>query len=238
MKLDLLVFAAHPDDAELGVAGTIIKHVRQGYKVGIVDFTEGELGTRGTPEIRLSEAAAASEIMGLSARLNAGFKDGFFQNDETHQRALIRFIREFQPEVVIGNAVHDRHPDHGRAASLCSDACFLSGLRRIETEWGGQPQAAWRPKQVYHYIQDRYIKPDFIVDISDEWPMKKAAIQAYASQFFNLNNTEPESYISTKEFWDFVESRYREMGHIIGATHGEGFTVERTIGVDGLFQIR
>jgi bacillithiol biosynthesis deacetylase BshB1 len=235
MKLDILVMAVHPDDAELGCSGTIAKHVALGYKVGIVDFTRGELGTRGTADIRDAEAAESARILGLASRDNLRFRDGFFQNDETHQLELIRIIRKYRPDIVLANAIEDRHPDHGRAAQLATEACFYSGLRMIETQdESGQKQSEWRPRQVYHYIQDRYIEPDFVVDVSDYWDVKDAAIKAFSSQFYDPNSKEPMSYIAQPEFLDFVEARSREMGHKIGVTHGEGFTTERKMEVRDL----
>ena len=238
MKLDILVIAAHPDDAELGCSGTIAAHVAKGYKVGIVDLTQGEMGTRGTPEIRMEESAAAAKVLGLSARENLGFKDIFFKDDETHQLELIKVIRKYRPEIVLANAVSDRHPDHGKGASLATHACFMSGLRRIETQVDGVEQEAWRPKFVYHYIQNNYIEPDFIVDVSAYWDTKIASILAFKSQFFDPSSQEPASFISSPEFLPFVESRARELGHRIMTKYGEGFTVERYIGVADLFDLK
>ncbi|UBM58902.1 bacillithiol biosynthesis deacetylase BshB1 [Marinilongibacter aquaticus] len=235
MKLDILVMAVHPDDAELGCAGTILKHVAQGLKVGLVDFTSGELGTRGSGELRLKEAAESAKVLGLAARENLGFRDGFFKNDEAHQLKLIEVIRRYQPEILIGNAYEDRHPDHGRASALTTEACFYSGLRRIETvSIHGEKQEAWRPKQVLHYIQDRYLEPDFVVDISEFWEKKVESIRAFKSQFFDPNSTEPESYIANPQFLDFIEGRARDMGHKIGATFGEGFLSEKKMQVKDL----
>jgi bacillithiol biosynthesis deacetylase BshB1 len=219
MKLDILVMAAHPDDAELSCSGTILKHITAGKKVGIVDFTRGELGTRGTPEIRLQESADATKILGLHARENLGIRDGFFRNDEKTQLKLIEIIRKYQPDIVLANALVDRHPDHGKGAQLAIDACFLSGLRQIKTG----DLSAWRPAQVYHYIQDRYLEPDFVVDISAHWDQKEAAIRAFKSQFFDPNSTEPTSYISSPDFLNFIQARAMEMGHKIGVKYGEGF---------------
>jgi bacillithiol biosynthesis deacetylase BshB1 len=237
MKLDILVIAAHPDDAELGCAGTIAAHVDKGYKVGIVDLTQGEMGTRGTPENRLQEAFEAGEILGLSARENMGFKDVYFKDDEFHQLELVKVIRKYQPDVVLANAITDRHPDHGKGSSIASNACFMSGLRKIETQLNGTLQQPWRPKFVYHYIQNNYIQPDFIFDISGFWDKKVASILAFKSQFFDPNSKEPASFISSPEFLPFVESRAREFGHSIMVTYGEGFTVERSIGVNNLFDL-
>ena len=225
MKLDILVMAAHPDDAELSCAGTILKHIAAGKKVGIVDFTRGELGTRGTPEIRLQESADATKILGLHARENLGIRDGFFKNDEETQLKLIEVIRKYQPEIVLANALEDRHPDHGKGAQLAIDACFLSGLRQIKT--GDLP--AWRPTQVYHYIQDRYLEPDFVVDISANWDQKEAAIRAFKSQFFDPTSAEPASYISSPDFLNFIQARAMEMGHKIGVKYGEGFQSQKTL---------
>lgn len=237
-KLDILVLAVHPDDAELGCSGTIAKYISEGYKVGLVDFTVGELGTRGSGEIRLKEAEAAAKVLGLSIRENLYFRDGFFVNDETHQLKLISIIRKYQPEIVIANAVEDRHPDHGRAAALSTEACFYSGLRRIETkDSDGNAQSAWRPKNVFYYIQDRYIEPDFVVDITDFWDIKDKAIRAFESQFFDPNSKEPNSYISSPEFIQFVQARSQEMGHKIGVKYGEGFTKSKTLKAEDLFSI-
>jgi bacillithiol biosynthesis deacetylase BshB1 len=237
-KLDILVIAAHPDDAELACSGTIASQVAKGYKVGIVDLTQGEMGTRGTPEIRLQEASAAAEILGLSARENLGFKDIYFKDDEFHQLELIKVIRKYRPEIVLANAVSDRHPDHGKGSSLATHACFMSGLRRIETVVEGMVQEAWRPKFVYHYIQNDYIQPDFIVDITPYWDIKIASILAFKSQFYDPASQEPASFISSPEFLPFIESRSRELGHRILTKYGEGFTVERFIGVQDLFDLK
>ncbi|NDK54331.1 bacillithiol biosynthesis deacetylase BshB1 [Pontibacter fetidus] len=238
MKLDILVFASHPDDAELGCSGTIVAHIAAGKKVGIVDLTRGELGTRGTPETRLAESEAASQIMGLAVRDNLDFADGFFVNDKAHQLKVVQKIREYKPQLVIMNAIHDRHPDHGRGSQVVSEACFLAGLKMIETIGPeGEKQEAWRPKAVYHYIQDRYIKPDVIVDITPYWEQKLESIRAFKSQFFNPNDTSENTYISSPEFMEFLEARAKEFGHAIGVTYGEGFTVERHIGVKNLFDL-
>ena len=237
-KLDILVFAAHPDDAELGCSGTIASHVAKGYKVGIVDFTQGEMGTRGTPEIRLQEADASSKILKLSARENLGFKDVYFQNDEAHQLKMIEMIRKYQPEIVLANAVSDRHPDHGKGSNLASTACFMSGLRKIKTQLNGVDQEAWRPKFVYHYIQNNYIEPDFVIDITPFWQTKIDSILAFQSQFYDPSSEEPASFISDPEFLPFIEARAREFGHKILVKYGEGFTVERMIGSENLFDLK
>ncbi|MFM6913959.1 MAG: bacillithiol biosynthesis deacetylase BshB1 [Aquirufa sp.] len=230
MKLDILVMAAHPDDAELSCAGTIISHIAAGKKVGIVDLTLGELGTRGTPEIRLQESADATKILGIHARENLGIRDGFFRNDEETQLKLIEIIRKYQPDIVLANALEDRHPDHGKGAQLAIDACFLSGLRQIKT--GDLP--AWRPTQVYHYIQDRYLEPDFVIDITAHWDQKEAAIRAFKSQFFDPNSAEPASYISSPDFLNFIQARAMEMGHKIGVKYGEGFQSQKTLELKSL----
>lgn len=232
MKLDVLALGAHPDDVEMCCAGTLLASAAAGKKIGIVDFTRGELGTRGTPAIRAAEAAAASEMLGLSIRENLGLPDGFFRNDREHQLPLIQAIRRYQPDVVLANAIHDRHPDHGRGAELARDACWLAGLRMIETFGDdGQPQPPWRPRNVYHYIQDQYITPAFVVDISAHWPRKWAAILAYKSQFFNPASPEPETYLTSQAFSQFLEARARDLGHLVSAEFGEGFTVPRPVGV-------
>ncbi len=234
MKLHILAILTHPDDAELGCGGTLIKHARMGEKVGILDLTRGELGTRGTPETRLAEAAEAARIMGLAVRENAGIRDGFFRNDEEHQRLLLTYIRRWQPDIVITNAPEDRHPDHGRGAALVSDACFLSGLAKIETEWEGQKQKAWRPKRVLHLIQDRTLEPDFIVDISDEIETKMEAVRAYKTQFHDPNSGEPQTYIATSSFLEDIVSRDRLWGKRIGTRAGEGFISKNTPGLASL----
>lgn len=238
MKLDLLAISAHPDDVELGCAGTILSAIAKGKKVGIVDLTRGELGTRGTPEIRVQEASEAAKILGVHIRDNVGIPDGFFHNTPNCQLALIPYIRKYQPEIVLANALDDRHPNHGKGAKLIYDACFLSGLRRIETiNEDGKPQEPWRPKFIYHFIQDRYIKPDFIVDITPYWAKKEEAIRAFRSQFYDPYSQEPNSYISSPEFLSFLEARSKEYGHSIGVKYGEGFNTQRIIGVDNLWAL-
>lgn len=238
MKLDVLAFASHPDDVELGCSGTLIAHVQAGKKVGVADITAGELGTRGTPEIRAQESAAATAIMGLHARVNLGLADGFFRSDRESLLAVVKVLRTYQPQVVLMNAIRDRHPDHGRGSSLVSEACFLSGLKQIKTQQeSGEEQEAWRPQAVYHYIQDRYIEPDLVVDITDYWDTKLQTIKAFKSQFFDPDNTAPNTYISNPHFLPFIEARAREMGHKIGTVFGEGFTKERHLGVRNLFDL-
>ncbi|QHT72262.1 bacillithiol biosynthesis deacetylase BshB1 [Rhodocytophaga rosea] len=237
MKLDILAIASHPDDVELSCAGTLLLHKSLGHKVGVIDLTRGELGTRGTPETRKEEAAEASKLLSLDVRENMNFADGFFQNDRFHQMELIAAIRAYQPEIVLLNAIEDRHPDHGKGAQLEVDACFLSGLKKIITYRDNQLQEAWRPKAMYHFIQDRYIKPDFVVDITSYWEQKVAAIRAYKTQFYDPNSPEPNTYISSPEFVDFLSARAQEWGHSIGVKYGEGFTKARQIGVRNLFDL-
>jgi N-acetylglucosamine malate deacetylase 1 len=237
LKLDILAIAAHPDDTEISCSGTIAKHISLGYKVGVLDLTAGDLGTRGSVEIRLQESKNASDILGLQLRENLFMRDGFFMNDEEHQLKIIQIIRKYKPEVVLLNAVHDRHPDHGKGNKLAVDACFLSGLRKIET-WDAEEnlQEAWRPKAVYAYIQDQYIQPDFVVDISDFWDKKIESIKAFKSQFFDPDSSEPKSYISDINFLHFLEGRALDMGHKIGVKYGEGFTAYRSIEKKDLIQ--
>ena len=236
-QVDILVFAAHPDDAELSCAGTIMKHIAGGAKVAIVDLTQGELGSRGTIASRYEEAKAASEILGISYRENLKMADGWFEINEANKRLIIEQIRRFQPKIVIANALTDRHPDHGRGGKLVSEACFLSGLRKIETSWNGEKQMHHRPNAVYHYIQDYYIKPDFVVDVTDFVDRKIDAIKAYASQFFDPNSTEPATPISGEDFFDFIRARMKEMGRPAGMKYAEGFTVERFMGVENLLDL-
>lgn len=239
MKLDILVFASHPDDAELGCGGTIAKHTELGHKVAIIDFTKGELGTRGTPEVREKEASASAGILGIALRENLQLRDGFFQNDQESQLIVVRAIRKYQPRIILANAIYDRHIDHGKGASLAYDASFLSGLTKVETlDEDGNPQAAWRPEAVYHYVQSQFITPDFIVDISNQWETKMKAVKAFRSQFFNPESNEPETYISKPGFLKMVEARAIEYGHAIGAAYGEGFTVRRFPGVNSLFDLK
>ncbi|GEL10965.1 bacillithiol biosynthesis deacetylase BshB1 [Flavobacterium glycines] len=234
MKLDILAFGAHPDDVELGCAGTILKEVSLGKKVGIVDLTRGELGTRGSAEIRDQEASAAAQILGISIRENLNMKDGFFVNDEKHQLEVIKMIRKYRPDIVLCNAIDDRHIDHGKGSKLVSDACFLSGLMKIETELEGEQQIAWRPKVVYHYIQWKNIEPDFVVDITGFTEKKIEAILAYRSQFYDPNSDEPESPITSKNFFESLNYRSRDLGRLVGLDYAEGFTVERCLAVSSL----
>lgn len=233
-KLHILAIAVHPDDIELGCAGTLINHTEKGQKVGIVDLTMGELGTRGTPEIRYKEAQAAAKKMGVCVRENAHMADGFFKNDEEHQMKLIKYIRKYQPEIVIANALEDRHPDHGRAGKLIADACFLAGLRKVQTEFEGKHQQAWRPKRIFHMIQDRILEPSFIVDISKSFDKKMESIQCYKSQFHDPNSNEPITYIATQGFLDQIKYRDALMGKRIGTKYAEGFVCENIPGIKDL----
>ena len=237
MKLDILAFGAHPDDVELGCGATIAKEVSLGKKVGIVDLTRGELGTRGSAELRIIEANNAAEIMGVSVRENLGFCDGFFTNDKKHQLEIIKMIRKYQPEIVLCNAIDDRHIDHGKGSKLVSDACFLSGLIKIETELKGKQQEKWRPKQVYHYIQWKNIEPDFVLDVTGFIDKKTAAVLAYSSQFYDPKSTEPESPITSKSFMESMNYRARDLGRLIGVEYAEGFTSERYVAVENLSKL-
>lgn len=238
MKLDILAFGAHPDDVELGCGATIAKEISLGKKVGVIDLTQGELGTRGSVEIRYKEAAEAARILGIHARENLRFRDGFFVNDEQHQLEVIKMIRKYRPEIVLCNAIDDRHIDHGKGSKLVSDACFLSGLRRIETSIDGVEQEVWRPKLVYHYIQWKDIKPDFVVDVSDFMEQKLEAVMAYSSQFFDPNSKEPVSPIATKNFTESIEYRAKDLGRLVFAEYAEGFTVERYLAVNSLADLK
>ncbi|OIQ22065.1 MAG: bacillithiol biosynthesis deacetylase BshB1 [Flavobacterium sp. MedPE-SWcel] len=234
MKLDILAFGAHPDDVELGCGATVAKEISLGKTVGIVDLTRGELGTRGTAKIRDEESANAGEILGVSVRENLRFRDGFFINDEKHQLEVIKMIRKYKPEIVLCNAVDDRHIDHGKGSKLVSDACFLSGLRKIETSLEGQEQEAWRPKLVYHYIQWKDLTPDFVVDVTGFIDKKVESLMAYKSQFFDPNSNEPATPIATETFRDSIVYRAQDLGRLINSEHAEGFTVERYLAVSSL----
>lgn len=238
MKLDILAIAAHPDDVELSCAGTLMVHARQGLKTGIVDLTRGELGTRGTPEGRILEAQEACKVMGVDVRENLGLADGFFQNTREDQLKVVAAIRKFRPEIVLANAIDDRHPDHGRAAQLIRDSAFLAGLRKIETfDENGQPQQAWRPKQVYHFIQDRYSAPDFVVDISGVIDQKLEAIKCFKTQFLAEKDHEPQTYISSPEFFDSVVYRAKMLGKMVGVAYAEGYTSAKMLGVKSLMDL-
>lgn len=238
MKLDVLAFGAHPDDVELGCGATLAKEISKGKRVGIIDLTRGELGTRGSAEIRDQEAQDAAEILGVDLRRNLNFADGFFSNDKSHQLALIELIRLYQPEVVFCNAVEDRHIDHGKGSGLVSDACFLSGLVKIETTKDGKLQQPWRPKVVYHYIQWQSLTPDFVVDVSSHFDKKIEAVLAYKSQFYDATSAEPETPISSKNFIDSVSYRAQDLGRLTGVSYAEGFNVERLVAVDSVFDLK
>ncbi|MBU3659135.1 MAG: bacillithiol biosynthesis deacetylase BshB1 [Flavobacteriales bacterium] len=237
MKLDILAFAAHPDDVELSASGTLMRYVAEGKKVGIVDLTEGELGTRGTVETRYEEAADASKIMGLSARENLRMSDGFFEDNAENKRLIIEQIRKYQPEIVLANSISDRHPDHGRAGKLVEDACFLAGLRKIETELDGVEQLPHRPRLVAHYIQDYYLEPSFVIDVTDYVERKIEVIKAFKTQFYDPNSPEPNTPISGEEFFDFIKGRMLNMGRPAGMKYAEGFTISRVFGVKDLFEV-
>ena len=234
MKLDILAIGAHPDDIELGCGATIAKEISLGKKVGALDLTRGELGTRGSAEIRSSEASKSAEILHLSIRENLGFSDGFFINDKEHQLKVIEIIRKYQPDIILCNAIEDRHIDHGKGSKLVSDAAFLSGLRKISTKYNGKEQTPWRPKHVYHYIQWNTLTPDFVIDVSGFMDVKLKAIMAYASQFYDPNSKEPVSPITSKNFLDSINYRAQDLGRLIGVSHAEGFTVERYVAVESL----
>lgn len=238
MKLDILAFGAHPDDVEIGCGGTIAKEVHLGKKVGIIDLTQGELGTRGSIETRYKEAKKGAEILGVQVRENLKFADGFFTNDKEHQLEIVKIIRKYRPEIVLCNAIDDRHIDHGKGSKLVSDACFLSGLQKIQTQINDENQPSWRPKVVYHYIQWKHIEPDFVVDISDFIQTKINSVLAYESQVFNPNSKEPQTPITSQNFLESISYRARDLGRLIGSEYAEGFTTERYIAVDSLSDIK
>jgi bacillithiol biosynthesis deacetylase BshB1 len=237
MKLEILAFGAHPDDVELSCSGTIIKHIKLGKKVGIIDLTKGELGTRGNVKTRAAEASVAAKILGVQFRENMNFEDGFFSNSKENQLAVVKMIRRYQPEIILASAIADRHPDHARASQLVSDSCFLSGLIKTKTKVNGREQKPWRVQAVYHYIQDRYMKPDFLVDISDCMEQRMKAIKSYKSQFYDKNSDEPETPISSRQFLESLYNRPQEFGRIIGVKFAEGFITERIAGVKNLFDL-
>ena len=237
MKLDLLAFGVHPDDVELSCAGVLLLEKNNGKKTGIIDMTQGELGTRGTAETRKKEAAIAAAILQVDIRENLKMADGFFTNDEAHQRKIIEVLRNYQPEIVLCNAPQDRHPDHGRSAKLVADACFLSGLMKIETKENGLIQTAWRPKYVFHYVQDRFLMPNFVVDITDVFEQKIESIKAYSTQFHQPGEEGPETYISTPDFLDSVIYRHKWFGKMIGVKYAEGFISEKMIGLSNFDSI-
>jgi len=238
LKLDVLAFAAHPDDVEISAGATVAGMVRRGKKVGIVDLTRGELGSRGSADLRDHEAAAAARILGIAVRENLKLADGFFAIDELSKRAVVTMIRRYQPDLVLANSLTDRHPDHGRAAQLVSEASFLAGLPKVQTFDHGVEQAAWRPQAVFHYIQDFLLEPDVVVDVSADFETKMKAIAAFSSQFFDPQSQEPQTPISGPEFFDFLRARAQQLGRPIGALYGEGFNVTRYLGTDDLFNLR
>ena len=237
MKLDILAFAAHPDDVEISCGGTIARHIAEGRTVGLIDLTRGELGTRGSGELRLKEAEAAKNILGVHVRENLGMADGFFAIDMEHQLRIAEMVRKYRPDVVLANSIHDRHPDHGRASQLVSEGCFLAGLPKVITTLNGESQYAWRPKAVYHYIQDRYIRPDVVFDVTPYFHTKLASIKAYSSQFYNPDSDAPETPISGEDFFDFLKARAKEFGRPIGVEYAEGFTAERYVGARSFFDL-
>lgn len=236
-KVDILAIGAHPDDVELSCGGTLMKHIDAGYSAAIVDLTEGELGSRGTIETRYQEAEDARQLMGVKYRANIQLKDGFFEETEEQLKKLVVQIRRFQPTIVLANAIKDRHPDHGRGSALISRACFLAGLLKIETQWEGKSQQKHRPKAVYHYIQDHYVKPDIVVDISGYEKKKLEVIMAYKTQFYDPNSKAPNTPISGQDFIDFIQSRWRDVGRPAGYEFGEAFTVERAPGIIDLLSL-
>ncbi len=233
-KLDILAFGAHPDDVELGCGGTLLGAVAEGKKVGVIDLTKGELGTRGTVDQRIKEAQKASQVLGITVRENLGMADGFFENNKANQLLIIETIRRFQPSIIFCNAPEDRHPDHGRAAQLIEDAAFLAGLAKIETTYNGVAQSAWRPTQVFHYIQSRSLTPNFVVDISAQMEKKMESILAHSSQFYDPNSKEPETFISSTAFLEFVKGRAKELGQQIGVQYAEGFITKKMLGIGSL----
>ena len=238
MKLDILAIGVHPDDVELSCSGTLLKHIATGKQCGVLDLTRGELGTRGNAELRTKEANEAAMLLGVAIRKQLDMKDGFFQQNEEHLLQIIKVLREFRPEIVLANAVSDRHPDHGRAAKLIADACFYSGLVKIQTEVDGEQQEAWRPKAVYHYIQDNFIHPDFVIDVSDHIETKRKAIMCFSSQFYDPSSTEPVTPISSPEFLETLFAKMSMWGRAIGVKYAEGYTVNRYPGVKDLFDLQ
>ena len=235
MKIDLLAFGVHPDDVELGCAGVLLAEKKNGKKIGIVDLTQGELGTRGTAATRNEEAENAAKILGADVRENLMMADGFFENNEINQRKIITVLRKYQPEIIFCNAPEDRHPDHGRSAKMVEDAAFLAGLSKVETFYNNELQKAWRPKYVFNFIQDRYLKPDFVIDISEEMEIKLASVKAYKTQFFNPDAQDgPQTYISSPEFLDGVIARAAMFGKMIGVKYAEGFLSKKTIGINSI----
>lgn len=238
MNLDILAFAAHPDDVEISCGGTLLRYVQEGKKVGIIDLTRGELGTRGSAETREIEAKNAADFLHLSMRKNLGFQDGFFTSDESNTIKIIGEIRRFRPEIVFANSLEDRHPDHAKAAQMVADACFLSGLSKIETRWENEVQEAYRPRLVLHYIQDYYIEPDIVLDVSEFIEQKISLIKCFHSQFYDPQSNEANTPISGEEFFDFLKGRMMSYGRPIGARYAEGFSVKRLVGVSDIFELR
>lgn len=235
MKLDVLAFGSHPDDVELGCSGTLIRELKRGKKVGIIDLTQGELGTRGTIETRYAEAAESAKIMGITVRENLKLRDGFFQNNEEAQLQVVRMLRKYRPEIVMANILEDRHPDHGKGGWLLYDACFLSGLRQVKTfDDGENDQEKWRPKMLLHYIQDRFYEPDILIDISDVWEQRMESIRAFKTQFYDASSNEPQSYLSTPDFMEALSARARLLGKRIGVQYAEGFISKKNIGIRDL----
>lgn len=237
INVDILAFGAHPDDVEISCSGTLLKHISEGKTVGIIDLTQGELGTRGSAKLRLKEAKLAQQILGVSSRENLGMADGFFAINQENKLKIVEMVRKYRPQIVLANSINDRHPDHGRASQLVSEACFLAGLSKVETMLNGIAQEAWRPNAIYHYIQDRYIQPDVVFDVTPFMEKKIESIKAYSSQFFDPKSDEPETPISRSDFFDFLRSRAKEVGRPIGAEYGEGFTAERYIGARSFFDL-
>lgn len=231
MKLDVLAIGAHPDDVELGAGGTVAKLIELGKKVGILDLTLGELGTRGSAEIRSNEAMNAAKILCLTIREQLNLGDGFLENDRHKKLEIINVIRKYKPDVILANAINDRHIDHGNGAKLTTEAAFLSGLTKIETFSEGESQTPWRPKFILHYIQDYYMQPNIVVDINKQYEKKMESILAYSSQFYDPNSKGPQTPISSQEFMHFLDARMREMGRWIGSTHGEGFVSQTPISI-------
>ncbi|MBK8614211.1 MAG: bacillithiol biosynthesis deacetylase BshB1 [Flavobacteriales bacterium] len=236
-SVDILCITAHPDDVEISCGGTVLRHIDQGHSVGLVELTAGELGTRGSSELRRREAEAAREVLGAAFRYDIGLPDGFFATEREDLQKVVQVIRRHRPKLVITNAIRDRHPDHGRGAELVARACFLSGLRRMETHDGREEQEPWRPTTVLHAIQDNWIDPDLVVDVTPFWERRAAALMCFRSQFYDPTSTEPESPIASSDFLPFLEGRMRAFGRIIHTTYGEGFTVARAPGVKDLMDL-
>jgi len=238
LNIDILAIGAHPDDVELGCSGTIAKEISLGKKVGIIDLTRGELGTRGSAEIRDLEAKKAASILGVSFRQNLNFKDGFFTNDEEHQLELIKVIRKYKPKIILCNAIDDRHIDHPKGANLVIDSCFLSGLKKIKTNHDGVDQNPWRPENIYHYIQWKNLNPDFVVDISEYFDTKIKSVKSFESQFYNGNESVHDTPISTKNFLDSIEYRAKDLGRLTGVEYAEGFIASRLPRIESISDLK